>query len=96
MKNTRRGGPGGCAFAIGKGGFSGRVPEAEHAEPSPFCPNGAFRKGNRRSDRGEATVVPAVVSGKTGTFNRTNITKKLRFLQKISKNRNFFGPSGGI
>ena len=49
MKNTRRGGPGGCAFAIGKGGFSGRVPEAEHAEPSPFCPNGAFRKGERRS-----------------------------------------------
>ena len=24
------------------------------------------------------------------------IKKKLRFLQKISKNRNFFGPGGGV
>lgn len=26
MKNTRRGGPGGCAFPIWKGGFSGHRP----------------------------------------------------------------------
>lgn len=33
MKNTRRGGPGGCAFAIGKGGFF-RVPSRKRSAPN--------------------------------------------------------------
>lgn len=96
MKNTRREGPGGCAFMMQSHPFSGADPEKEDVQSSPFCPKGPFQKGKRRSAWGEATVVPAVVSGKTGKFSRTNKTKKLRFLRKISKNRNFFGPSGGI
>ena len=77
MKNTRRGGPGGCAFAIGKGDFSGRVPETADTEPSPFCTNGVFQEEKRRSSGRSSTVARPVVTGKTGTFNRTNITKKV-------------------
>ena len=77
MKNTRRGGPGGCAFAIGKGGFSGRVPEAADAEPSPFCPNGAFQKGKRRTALEELTVAWPVVNGEMGKFDATKYNKKV-------------------
>ena len=96
MKNTRRGGPGGCAFPIWKRGFSGHRPGSGARRTFSVLHKRRLSEGETAVRQGRSDCGTGCGQRENGKFNRTNITKKLRFLQKISKNRNFFGPSGGI
>ena len=76
MKNTRRGGPGGCAFAIEKGGFSGCRPGSGARRTFSVLPKRRLSEGGAAVRQGRSDCGTDCGQRKNGNIQSNKYNKK--------------------